>query len=111
MRESWQATFGGRGNANKIVVLEEGVKYTPISISPEQGCDLYLINGNMTKLEDAGIFAEDNGKEEGNIDEEVLKLEKQKDQRLILLHSGWLRTALIPRAIRPSIRRPSTHLS
>ena len=26
-------------------------------IPPEQGGDLYLINGNMTKLEDAGIFA------------------------------------------------------
>lgn len=36
VRESWQATFGGSGNANKIAVLEEGMKYTPISISPEQ---------------------------------------------------------------------------
>ena len=26
-------------------------------ISKEEGGDLYLINGNMTKLEDAGIFA------------------------------------------------------
>ena len=202
VRESWQATFGGSGNANKIAVLEEGMKYTPISISPEQaqfletrkfqideiarifrvpphmigdlekssfnnieqqslefvkytldpwvsrweqamvralltpdekkkyffkfnvdgllrgdyqsrmngyatarqngwmsandirelenldripaeqGGDLYLINGNMTKLEDAGIFAAgNNGKEEGDSDEEVLELEKQEDQR------------------------------
>ena len=202
VRESWQATFGGSGNANKIAVLEEGMKYTPISISPEQaqfletrkfqideiarifrvpphmigdlekssfnnieqqslefvkytldpwvsrweqamvralltpdekkkyffkfnvdgllrgdyqsrmngyatarqngwmsandirelenldripaeqGGDLYLINGNMTKLEDAGIFATgNNGKEEGDSDEEVLELEKQEDQR------------------------------
>jgi len=36
VRESWQATFGGSGNANKIAVLEEGMKYTPIGISPEQ---------------------------------------------------------------------------
>ncbi|MBQ1492423.1 MAG: phage portal protein, partial [Blautia sp.] len=36
IRDSWQATFGGSGNANKIAVLEEGMKYTPISISPEQ---------------------------------------------------------------------------
>ena len=36
VRESWQATFGGSGNSNKIAVLEEGMKYTPISISPEQ---------------------------------------------------------------------------
>ena len=202
VRESWQATFGGSGNANKSAVLEEGMKYTPISISPEQaqfletrkfqideiarifrvpphmigdlekssfnnieqqslefvkytldpwvsrweqamvralltpdekkkyffkfnvdgllrgdyqsrmngyatarqngwmsandirelenldripaeqGGDLYLINGNMTKLEDAGIFAAgNNGKEEGDSDEEVLELEKQEDQR------------------------------
>ena len=36
VRESWQRTFGGSGNANKVAVLEEGMKYTPISISPEQ---------------------------------------------------------------------------
>ena len=36
VRESWQTTFGGSGNANKIAVLEEGMKYTPIGISPEQ---------------------------------------------------------------------------
>lgn len=147
VRESWQATFGGSGNANKIAVLEEGMKYTldpwvsrweqamvralltPEEkkkyffkfnvdgllrgdyqsrmngyatarqngwmsandirelenldrIPAEQGGDLYLINGNMTKLEDAGIFAADsnNGKEE-DPDEEVLELEKQEDQR------------------------------
>ena len=36
VRESWQSTFGGSGNANKIAVLEEGMKYTPTGISPEQ---------------------------------------------------------------------------
>ena len=36
IRESWQATFGSSQNSNKIAVLEEGMKYTPISISPEQ---------------------------------------------------------------------------
>lgn len=36
VRDSWQSTFGGSGNANKIAVLEEGMKYTPIAISPEQ---------------------------------------------------------------------------
>ncbi|WP_418968455.1 phage portal protein [Alloscardovia omnicolens] len=35
VRESWNATFAGAHNANKIAVLEEGMKYTPISISPE----------------------------------------------------------------------------
>ena len=51
-------------------------------IPAEQGGDLYLINGNMTKLEDAGIFAAgNNGKEDEESDEEVLDLEKQEDQR------------------------------
>lgn len=36
VRESWTQTFGGSHNANKVAVLEEGMKYTPISISPEQ---------------------------------------------------------------------------
>ena len=36
VRESWQATFGGARNSNKIAVLEEGMKYTPSSVSPEQ---------------------------------------------------------------------------
>ncbi len=35
IRESWQQTFGGSQNSGKIAVLEEGMKYTPISISPE----------------------------------------------------------------------------
>ena len=36
VRESWQSTCGGSANANRIAVLEEGMKYTPIGISPEQ---------------------------------------------------------------------------
>nr|DAP60717.1 MAG TPA: Portal [Caudoviricetes sp.] len=36
IRESWQSTYGGTGNAHRIAVLEEGMKYTPIGISPEQ---------------------------------------------------------------------------
>ncbi|WP_436231440.1 phage portal protein [Arcanobacterium phocae] len=36
VRDSWQSTFGGAKNGNKIAVLEEGMKYTPISVSPEQ---------------------------------------------------------------------------
>ena len=36
LRDSWNSTFGGSGNSNKVAVLEEGLKYTPISISPEQ---------------------------------------------------------------------------
>lgn len=36
LRDSWTATFGGSQNANKVAVLEEGMKYTPISISPNE---------------------------------------------------------------------------
>ena len=36
VRESWMNTFGGSANSNKVAVLEEGMKYTPISISPDQ---------------------------------------------------------------------------
>lgn len=36
IRESWQATFGGSTNAGRVAVLEEGMKYAPISIAPEQ---------------------------------------------------------------------------
>ena len=36
LRDSWTSTFGGSSNAHKVAVLEEGMKYTPISISPEQ---------------------------------------------------------------------------
>ena len=34
--ESWNKGFSGSGSANKVAILEEGMKYTPISISPEQ---------------------------------------------------------------------------
>ena len=36
VRESWNAVYQGSGNAHRIAVLEEGMKYTPIGISPEQ---------------------------------------------------------------------------
>ena len=36
VRESWMNTFGGSANSNKVAVLEEGMKYTPISINPSE---------------------------------------------------------------------------
>ncbi len=36
VRDSWNATFGGSSNSNKVAVLEEGMKYTPISIAPNE---------------------------------------------------------------------------
>jgi hypothetical protein len=58
-------------SANDIRELEDLDK-----IPAELGGDLYLINGNMTKLQDAGIFAtgQNDGKEENH--EEVLELEE-----------------------------------
>jgi len=36
VRDSWNATFGGSANSGKVAVLEEGMKYTPISINPQE---------------------------------------------------------------------------
>ena len=36
VRNSWNSTFGGSSNSHKVAVLEEGMKYTPISISPNE---------------------------------------------------------------------------
>lgn len=36
VRENWTQTFGGSSNSNKVAVLEEGMKYTPISINPSE---------------------------------------------------------------------------
>ena len=46
-------------------------------ISDEEGGNLYLVNGSMTKLSDAGAFAEKNNEKEENTNgEKVLELEK-----------------------------------
>ncbi len=36
VRDSWNAIYQGSGNAHRVAVLEEGMAYKPISISPEQ---------------------------------------------------------------------------
>ncbi len=36
IRESWEEAFGGSANAHRIAVLEEGMRYTPISINPSE---------------------------------------------------------------------------
>ena len=55
-------------------------------IPAEEGGDLYLINGNMLPLKDAGAFADtttnDDGKEE-KFDEEVLELAEPSGRRSI----------------------------
>ena len=45
-------------------------------IPAELGGDLYLINGNMTKLEDAGLFAGQKREEESDEESEVLEVEE-----------------------------------
>ena len=54
VRESWQQTFGGSANSGKIAVLEEGMKYTPISISPDQAQFLETRKFQMNEI--ARIF-------------------------------------------------------
>lgn len=36
VRDSWNAAFAGSGNSHRVAVLEEGLKYTPISILPNE---------------------------------------------------------------------------
>ena len=36
LKASWNAAYQGSGNSHRIAVLEEGMKYQPIGISPEQ---------------------------------------------------------------------------
>lgn len=36
LRESWNALYRGSANSSKVAVLEEGMTYKPISITPEQ---------------------------------------------------------------------------
>jgi hypothetical protein len=62
-------------SANDIRELENLDK-----ISAEDGGDLYLINGNMLPLKDAGAYANKNNKEDST-NEEVLELDKGTKQR------------------------------
>ena len=65
------ARQNGWMSANDIRELEN------LDLIPEEdGGDLYLINGNMTKLADAGIFA--NGRKE-SADEEVLEVDESDE--------------------------------
>ena len=64
------ARQNGWMSANDIRTLEDLDK-----ISPEDGGDLYLVNGNMLPLNKAGAYA-NKEKEEKETDEEVLELEK-----------------------------------
>ena len=68
------ARQNGWMSANDIRELENLDK-----ISPEDGGDLYLINGAMLPLKDAGAYANKDKKEDAN--EEVLELEEPNTRR------------------------------
>ena len=54
LRESWNSTFGGTSNAGKIAILEEGMHFSPISMSPQ---DSQLIETRKYQLDEiARIF-------------------------------------------------------
>ena len=54
VRDSWNAAFGGSSNAHRVAVLEEGMKYTPISISPNEA--QFLVTRKFQIDEIARIF-------------------------------------------------------
>lgn len=53
MRESWSRGFSG-SNSHKVAILEEGMKYTPISISPNEAQFLETRKFQITEI--ARIF-------------------------------------------------------
>ena len=69
------ARQNGWMSANDIRELENLDK-----ISAEDGGDLYLINGNMLPLKDAGAYANKENKEDTQ-SEEVLELQESDKQR------------------------------
>lgn len=50
VRNAWNKAFRGSANANKIAVLEEGMKYQPISITPEQAQFLETRKFNISEI-------------------------------------------------------------
>jgi HK97 family phage portal protein len=54
LKESWNAAHGGVNNGNRVALLESGVTYSPISMSPN---DIGLLDGRKyNRAEIAGIF-------------------------------------------------------
>ena len=54
LRESWNETFGGSRNAGKVAVLEEGLHFNPISMSPQDSQLLETRQYQLTEI--ARIF-------------------------------------------------------
>ena len=54
LRDSWNTAYGGTGNAGKVAILEEGMTFTPVSISPQ---DAQLLETRKFTVEEiCGIF-------------------------------------------------------
>lgn len=53
VREEWQKTYAGSGNAFKIAILDNGLDYTPISISPK---DAQFVESSETSIADIARF-------------------------------------------------------
>ena len=54
LRDSWNEAYGGSGNAGKIAILEEGMTFKPISMSPQ---DSQLLETRKYQLDEiARIF-------------------------------------------------------
>ena len=49
LRKSWESIYGGAKNSGKTVILEEGLKYKPLSLSPK---DLGLQEGRKISSEE-----------------------------------------------------------
>lgn len=54
VKESWNAAYQGSANANRVAVLEEGMKYQPIGISPEQAQFLETRKFQINEIRDRG---------------------------------------------------------
>lgn len=54
LRESWQSTFGGPGKAGRVAILEEGVHFNPVSMSPQDSQLLETRQFQLTEI--ARIF-------------------------------------------------------
>ena len=54
VKESWNATYQGSGNAQRVAVLEEGMKFSAIGIPPEQAQFLQTRKFQLTEI--ARIF-------------------------------------------------------
>ena len=49
LKESWQESYAGLGNAHKVAVLQEGLKFNPISVTPD---DAQMLASREFSVED-----------------------------------------------------------